>query len=80
LAQRLTNAEVKLAESGALEPYDVFMATPKTAGINKRGNPVYVRLPNGLEILDDNMQPVIDDEIAMVANRFGEWVRHGGIS
>ena len=79
LMQRFTREEVKLAEQGALEPYDVFMATPKTAGINKRGNPVYVRLPSGMEILDDSMQPVIDDEIALVAGRFGEWVRHGRI-
>lgn len=76
--QRLTAAEIRLAEKDALDNYHIFMATPRTAGIDKRANPVYLRTPDGFEILDAGMDPMKDDEIATVASTFAEWVKDGG--
>lgn len=75
VVQKLTREEQRLAEAGALDNYDVFMAIPKTAGIDKRGNPLHQRTPEGLDILDETLQKVVDDEIGQVANDFSQWIR-----
>jgi type I restriction enzyme M protein len=75
--QKYTNTEIKLAEAGALE-YEIFMAIPKTAGIDKRGNPVYQRTPEGFDLEDENCQPILDDEISLVAPKFSRWVKDMG--
>jgi type I restriction enzyme M protein len=75
--QKLTATEIKLAEAEAFD-YDVFMAIPKTAGIDKRGNPVYQRTPEGFDIEDENCQPILDDEISLVASTFSKWVKERG--
>ncbi len=77
IVQKMTATERKLVSSGALEHYQVFMAIPKTSGIDKRGNPVYIRSPEGFEILDDLLEPMVDDEIALVADSFANWISHG---
>lgn len=74
--QRLTREEIRMATANALDPNEIFMAIPKTAGRDKRGNPIYYRTPNGLEVLDENMEPTIDDELPLVAEQFALW--HGG--
>ncbi len=76
--QKLTREEARIAEAGALDNYEIFMAIPQTAGIDKRGNPVYHRTPDGMEILNDALLPVVDDEIALVADRFVRWIRERG--
>lgn len=73
IVQRLTREEMKMAEADALAPNDIFMAIPKTAGRNKRGKPVYYRTPDGLEVLDENMERTVDDELPVVAERFAVW-------
>lgn len=73
--QRLTREEMKLAEAGALEPNEIFMAIPQTAGRDKRGNPVYYRNPDGLELLDDDLEPIVDDALPLVARRFSQWLK-----
>ncbi|EQD52592.1 hypothetical protein B2A_06481, partial [mine drainage metagenome] len=73
IVQRLTREEMKLAEANALDPNDIFMAIPKTAGRDKRGNAVYYRTPEGLEVLDENMEPILDDELPLVAEQFASW-------
>jgi type I restriction enzyme M protein len=73
IAQRLTREEMKLAEAGAIEPNEIFMAIPKTAGRDKRGKPVYYRTPDGLEVLNDLLEPFIDDELPLVAAQFASW-------
>ena len=78
VVQKLTREERRLAEAGALDNYDVFMAIPKTAGIDKRGNPLHQRTPEGLDILDATLQKVIGDEIGQVADEFTRWVRESG--
>ena len=75
IVERLTPEEARLAEANALDAYSVFMAIPKTAGRDKRGNPIYYKTPQGLEILTDDLEPVIDDELPLVAQRFEQWVR-----
>jgi type I restriction enzyme M protein len=77
VAKKLSNTDIRLAEANALD-YEVFMAIPKTAGIDKRGNPVYLRTPEGFEIQDDDLNPMIDDEIALVAGTFSDWIRDRG--
>ena len=74
IIQKFTKEEIKLAEAGALDNYDIFMAIPKTAGINKRGASIYLKTPEGLDILDDDMLPIKDDEISLVADEFSSWV------
>lgn len=76
--QKLSREDMRLAEANALPAYSVFMAIPKTAGRDKRGNPIYYKTPEGFEILDDNMQPIVDDEIPAVADYFADWVREAG--
>lgn len=78
VVQKLTQEEIKLAEANALDSYEVFMAIPKTAGIDKRGNPVYQRTPEGFEIVGDSSLRVVDDEIALVASRFNRWMQEKG--
>lgn len=78
IVQRLAKEDVKLAEAGAIDDYEVFMAIPKTAGRDKRGNPVYRRTPDGLEILDEAMQRVLDDELPTVSEEFRAWVKEAG--
>jgi len=55
IVQRLTREEIRLAEAEALDDYDVFMAVPKTAGRDKRGNPIHYKTPEGLEILGEDL-------------------------
>jgi type I restriction enzyme M protein len=80
LVQRLTREEIKLATADGLPPNDIFMAIPKTAGRNKRGSPIYLRTPEGLEILDENLEPELDDELPWVAEGFESWLSGAAIS
>ena len=73
--QRLTREEVKLAQAGALDAYNIFMAIPKKVGIDKRGNAIYVRTPKGFVILDENDKPTIDDDLPKVVSAFEDWLR-----
>lgn len=70
IVQRLKREELRLAEAAALGPNDIFMAIPKTAGRNKRGNPIYFKTPEGLEMLDENLEPELDDELPLVTEDF----------
>ena len=68
--QRLTQEEIRLAKAGALDNYSIYMAIPKTAGIDKRGNTLYLKSPEGAEILNEEMRRIRDDEIELVADDF----------
>lgn len=78
IVEKFNKDEAKLAAAGALDNYPVFMAVPKTAGKDKRGNPLYYRTPEGFELLNDNMEPIIDDELPAVAECFKDWVKEVG--
>ena len=78
LLQRFTREEAKLAEANALDDYEIFMSMPRTAGRDKRGNPIYYRTPEGLEILNDRNEPTVDDEIPLVVPAFNVWRKEMG--
>ena len=73
IVQRLRRDEAKLASAGALDDYHIFMAIPERVGIDKRGNAVYSRTPEGLVILDKNDEPTVDDDLPHVVTAFGDW-------
>ena len=75
ILQRLTREEERLARAGALDEYELFMALPRMVGIDKRGNEVYRRTPEGFVILDKQALPTVDDDLPRVAEAFAE--RHG---
>ena len=77
VAKKYTTNEMRLFEANALE-YEIFMAIPKTSGIDKRGNPVYLRTPEGFDLFDENLERVVDDEIRLVPPEFAGWVREMG--
>ncbi len=74
IVQRLKREEMRLAEAAVLDANDIFMAIPRTAGRNKRGNPIYFKTPEGLEMLDENLEPELDDELPLVTSDFIEWL------
>ena len=76
ILQRFTVEDTRLAQARALNEYEIFMAIPKKVGIDKRGNDVYVRTPEGLVVLDNNDKPIIDDDLPKVFSAFADW--HGG--
>ena len=73
IMQRLTREEIRLARAGALDEYEIFMSMPKKVGIDKRGNPVHVRTPEGLVVLDENNKPSVDDDLPKVVSDFEQW-------
>ena len=77
IVKKFSKEEIRLAEADASGYYDVFMAIPKTAGIDKRGGPRYARTPEGYEILGDDLLPIVDDEVALVADAFSNWIAEG---
>ena len=79
IVQKLTVPEIRLAEKNALDDYHVFMATPETAGIDKRGNLLPLRTPEGFDIVDAAGDQIADDQIETVARKFVEWLSDGGL-
>lgn len=56
------------------QDYEVFMARPRTSGVDKRAKPIYAREPDGRERLDADGNKIVDDEIALIAGAFRNWV------
>jgi type I restriction enzyme M protein len=74
IVQKFTADQVRRANAGIFDQNNmVFMSTPRTAGIDKRGKPVFLRHPDGREILDQDGNRSIDDQISVVADSFIEW-------
>jgi type I restriction enzyme M protein len=80
IVQKFSREELRLEEAGVISDYPVFMAIPKTAGRDKRGNRLYYKTQEGFEILDSELQPLVDDEIPSVVGLFAEWVAGGGLA
>ena len=76
IVQRLSRTEAKLAQADTLDEYEIFMAIPRTVGMDQRGNAVYRRTPEGLIILDEDSKPIKDDDLPQVMSSFEDW--HGG--
>ena len=75
IVQKLKSEEIKLAQAGVLDGYKIFMAIPKTVGIDKRGNVIYRKTPEGLIILDENNRSTIDDDLPYVLSDFENWYK-----
>jgi len=76
LIQKFTSAELKQADAGIVgRNHMVFMSSPRTAGIDKRGNPVFLRHPDGRQIVDEDGNKFLDDEITAIPGRFTNWWR-----
>ena len=74
IVRKFTKEQVTQADSDIIDTaYNVFMATPQTAGINNRSTPVYLRHPDGREQLNDQGNKIIDDEITGVSGAFKAW-------
>ncbi len=75
IAQKFSRRESMDADRGLLEgTYNVFMSTPRTAGINNRAKPIYLAQPDGQEMVDDNGLKIRDDEIEGVVEKFQDWL------
>lgn len=61
------------------EDYDIFMAIPEKVGHDRRGNPVFKTTPEGEIELDENEQPLIVDNLPLVAEMFKEWIKRKGM-
>jgi len=76
IVQKFTKEEMKQANAGILGcNHQVFMAAPCTAGIDKRGKPIFLRHADGREIVDDDGNRFLDDQIAAVSDKFADWYR-----
>lgn len=79
IVQKFKRTEAVQAEQGVIDKdYKVFMAIPKTAGIDNRSNPIYLRHPDGREQVDERGDKMRDDEIAVVPTAFKKWLHTYG--
>jgi len=60
-------------DNPALSNYKTFMAEAKKVGNDKRGEPIYLRTPEGEKIVDNKGEPIIDDDLPAVVEAFKEW-------
>ncbi len=74
IVQKFTHEEYLNSEKNIIDTSGkAFMCAPATSGIDKRGNPVFLRHPNGQFILDKDGERVADDQIAMVPVAYETW-------
>ena len=75
IVQKLSRTEARQADDGVLtSTYNVFMACPRTAGINQRAKPIYLRQADGQEVVDANGEKIRDDEVGGVLATFKDWL------
>lgn len=55
---------------------EIFMATPEKVGHDKRGNPIYKSTVDGKIELDSKGNPILDDQLPLVSEIFGNWVKN----
>lgn len=76
IVRKFTRTQQKQADQNVVDTsYPVFMAAPRTSGIDKRANPLYLRHSDGQLRLDEDGKKLIDDQIGAVAHTFLEWLR-----
>lgn len=68
-----------IGQEKLMENYDIFMAIPEKVGHDRRGNPVFKTTPEGEIELDENEQPLIVDNLPLVAEMFKEWIKRKGM-
>lgn len=77
IVQKFTKEQMQRANAGTIDSnYHVFMASPKTSGIDKRGKEIFLRHPSGKEIVDEDGNKFINDEISFVFVKFVEWCKN----
>jgi type I restriction enzyme M protein len=62
------------------EDYDIFMAMPNSVGHDRRGKPVFEKTPSGDVRINEDGQPIIDDDLPMVSEKFEKWAKERGVS
>lgn len=76
IMQKFTNEEIQRANANIMDGnHLVFMASPQTAGIDKRGNQIFLRHADGRQIVDEDGNKFLDDEITSVSGQFRGWWR-----
>jgi len=79
IIQKFTAEELKRAEANIVDSSPmVFMSSPRTAGIDKRGKSVFLRHHDGREIVDEDGNKFLDDEITSIPDRFTAWWQETG--
>jgi len=73
ILQKKTQEQEKLQED-----YEIFMAIPEKVGHDRRGNPIYKTTPEGNTELDENGNPIIEDDLPKVVKAFKEWLKTKG--
>ena len=75
IVQKFSHQEYLDAEKNIIDTRrEVFMCAPATSGIDKRGNTIFLRHPNGEYILDQDGARVPDDQISMVPAAYENWL------
>jgi len=59
--------------------YSIFMAMPEMVGHDRRGNPVFIKTPSGDIKVDQDGQPIIDDDLPAVSEKFKQWAEEKGV-
>jgi type I restriction enzyme M protein len=76
IVQKFTKEEVQRANANIIESSNmVFMAAPRTAGIDKRGKQIFLRHDDGRELTDDEGNRFLDDEISSIPEQFANWLK-----
>jgi len=71
IMRKFTKDQMQKAEAGLIDDNSrVFMAAPRTAGIDKRGKQIFLRHPDGRELIDENGNRFLNDEISSVPDQF----------
>ena len=78
IMRKKTLEEIKEEKRYGIRDYEIFMAIPEKVGHDRRGNPLYKMTPEGNIILDEKGNPIIDDQLPIVAEIFKEWLRKTG--
>lgn len=61
------------------DDYSIFMAMPDSVGHDRRGNPVFEKTPSGDVKVDEEGQPIVDDDLPAVSEKFKQWAEEKGI-
>lgn len=79
LVQKFTQEQRKNADAGIIDKnHMVFMSSPRTAGIDKRGSNIFLRHPDGRQLVDEDGNRFLDDEINSIPERFTDWWQEDG--
>ncbi len=84
LRKKTKDERIHEVASGAMPPYNIFMAMVEKVGHDKRGNTLFLRDRDGNEILKDagdgRRAKVIDDQTRDVPVIFAKWMKEEGLS